>query len=101
MAKLRKFRRSGRARAVGPQGNRAEEEKLTPDQYLRVDVEALLRSQLPITIEEAAATFRVSKIHVYRRIQAREIPAIKIGHRLLIPHFWFKAKLTGEPIAQP
>ncbi|MDA8204622.1 MAG: helix-turn-helix domain-containing protein [Thermaerobacter sp.] len=40
------------------------------------------------TASEVAAIIRTSRTHVYRRIEAGEIPAVKIGEVIRVPAWW-------------
>lgn len=38
-----------------------------------------------LTVAEVAAHFRVSKMTIYRQIEARQLPAIRVGRSFRIP----------------
>ena len=52
---------------------------------LRVDTESEPRSPTFLTIAEAAARVRISKMTLYRAIHDREFPAVQIRSRLIVP----------------
>lgn len=49
-----------------------------------------------ITVEEAAEILGISKASAYRAAGAGEIPAIRIGRRLVIPRASFEKFLAGS-----
>jgi excisionase family DNA binding protein len=50
------------------------------------------------TIDEAASILRVSRGTVHRNLSGGEIPAVRLGKRVLIP-VWFK-ELTGKALPE-
>lgn len=54
--------------------------------------------KLTVTVEEAAKLLGIGRQLAYEKVKAREIPAIKIGRRLLVPRRALEKLLDG---AQP
>jgi excisionase family DNA binding protein len=58
---------------------------------------AALAGEDTATVRETAATLRVSRKTVLRRIAKGEIPASKIGQQYRIPARWLRARVqSGE-----
>jgi excisionase family DNA binding protein len=51
------------------------------------------------TIDEAASILRVSRVTIHRKLSSGEIPAARLGKRVLIPAAWFKG-LIGEALPE-
>jgi excisionase family DNA binding protein len=49
-----------------------------------------------MTIEEAAARLSIGKNQAYAAVQAGKIPALRFGHRWLIPRVAFDKMVRGE-----
>ena len=52
---------------------------------LRADTEPESRGPTFLTVAEAAARVRISKMTLYRAIQDHEFPAVQIRSRLIVP----------------
>lgn len=52
-----------------------------------------------VTVDEAAAMLRISRGSAYEAVRRKEIPAIRIGRRLLVPLAALERKLAGNTAA--
>jgi len=53
--------------------------------------------RLTLTVEEAAATLGVSRASAYEAVRRGQIPAIRIGNRILVPRSKLQDMLNAEP----
>ena len=53
--------------------------------------------QLTLTVAEAASVLRISRSSTYEAVRLGEIPAVRIGHRIVVPSIWIAEQL-GVPI---
>jgi excisionase family DNA binding protein len=51
--------------------------------------------QVLLTVEEVAATMRVSKMTVYRLIHAGELESLRVGRSFRVPEPAFRAYMHG------
>jgi excisionase family DNA binding protein len=49
------------------------------------------------TVTEAAAVLGISRTSAYERVQAGELPALRLGRRIVITRTVVDAMLTGAP----
>ena len=56
--------------------------------------------RLVLNVEEARKILGLSRSSMYEGIRRHEIPAIKIGRRILIPRYQLKKMLEGSPLPQ-
>lgn len=55
-----------------------------------------------LTVEEAARILGIGRNSAYEAVRRGEIPAIRLGHRLLVPRAALERLLVeGEPPARP
>ncbi len=50
------------------------------------DTPADLPARLTLTVEEAASTLGISRAFAYEAVRRGDIPSIRIGRRILVPH---------------
>ena len=50
------------------------------------------------SVEEAAHLLSVSRSHVYRLVGRRQLPAVRLGRRLVLPRRGVARLLRGEPV---
>ena len=56
------------------------------DHFPAADTPADLPARLTLTVEEAAATLGISRAFAYEAVRRGDIPSIRIGRRVLVPH---------------
>jgi len=56
------------------------------DHFPAVGTPADLPARLTLTVEEAAATLGISRAFAYEAVRRGDIPSIRIGRRVLVPH---------------
>ena len=52
--------------------------------------------RLTLTVEEAAATLGISRASAYEAVRRGQIPAIRIGNRILVPRSQLKKMLGSD-----
>ena len=52
---------------------------------------------LTLTVPEAATVLRISRSSAYEAVRIGRIPALRIGHRVVVPTLWVAEQL-GVPI---
>ena len=52
---------------------------------------------LTLTVSEAATVLRISRSSAYEAVRIGDIPAIRIGHRVVVPTVWVAEQL-GVPV---
>jgi len=57
--------------------------------------------RLTLTVEEAAATLGISRASAYEGVRRGEIPAIRIGRRVLVPRVALDRLLSMPEVAEP
>ena len=55
-----------------------------------------LTDKATTTVDEAAQVLGVSRATAYAAVHAGEIPAIRVGRRLLVPTAWLRRELDPE-----
>jgi excisionase family DNA binding protein len=55
-------------------------------------------TRLTWTVEEAAVALGISRAFAYDAVRRGEIPAIRIGRRILVPRSALKLLLAGEAV---
>ena len=48
------------------------------------------------TVKEIMELLGLSRAHAYKLISEKEIPSIRLGHKVIVPG-WYVRKLTEEP----
>jgi excisionase family DNA binding protein len=64
--------------------------KLSPRVLLPHEKEQVMDMPQFFTIDEAALILRVSRMTIHRKLSSGEIPAARLGKRVLIPTAWFQ-----------
>lgn len=54
-----------------------------------------------LTVPEAARLLRLGINGTYEAIRRKEIPAVRLGHRLIVPKRGIERMLSGEPATPP
>jgi excisionase family DNA binding protein len=57
--------------------------------------------RLTLTVEEAAATLGISRASAYEGVRRGEIPAIRIGRRVLVPRVALDRLLSMPEVGEP
>ncbi len=85
----------GRARSSG--GSTGTNEVASADSADRLPVGDATRERLAVSVDEAARLLGVSKDLVYDLIARGELPAIRLGRRLVVALISLQELLAGQP----
>jgi excisionase family DNA binding protein len=53
-------------------------------------------NRLVFTVTEAAAVLGISRAHAYELVARRELPALRLGRRIVVPRRGLERLLDGE-----
>jgi len=53
--------------------------------------------RLFFSVREVAQIGRWSENFVYQRVQAEDIPSVRVGRSIRIPAYWVRQAINGEP----
>ena len=54
--------------------------------------------RLTISVEDAAAMLGISRAFAYDLVRRGEIPSLRLGRRVVIPHHAFRRFVEGHPV---
>ena len=95
-----KHRKARRVEQSEPQGKAEDDEDTRDGSHPRPDharVEWLLWNEFAVSPEVAAAALNVSRNSGYAAIHNKDIPATRVGNRLMVPTAYLRQRLYLEP----
>jgi excisionase family DNA binding protein len=59
------------------------------------------REPAVLTVAEVAEILRLGRISVYQAIQRGDLPALRLGRRIIVPRAAFEIWLASKPLQKP